>query len=161
MARIWCKRQRHPTPPKTINPCNQRYLRCEEMNGGGGIRAPSRQKHRPLQNHNKNTTEPVQLLAKTDTWENHQDAIFDRTIATSEQHHNKSLHKRWFIREMCRPCGKALPEATGKRAAHCPEASPPPQLWVRAMPMRRATGFRHLRIIRMNPKGVSCVCYGI
>ncbi|MCK4293671.1 MAG: hypothetical protein KAY65_10775, partial [Planctomycetes bacterium] len=31
--------------------------------------------------------------------------------------------------------------ATGKRVAHCPEASSPAQLWVRATPMGRATGF--------------------
>ena len=33
-----------------------------------------------------------------------------------------------------------------------PTASPRPRLWVRATPMRRATGFRHLPIIRMNHK---------
>ena len=32
-----------------------------------------------------------------------------------------------------------------------PAASPPPQLWVRATPTRRATGFGHLAINRMKP----------
>ena len=72
-----------------------RWIRV--VNYGGGIRTPSRQKHRSLQDHNKNATKPVQLLAKTDTCENHQDAIFDRTITTSEQHHNNSLHKKCAI----------------------------------------------------------------
>ncbi len=67
------------------------------VNYGGGIRTPSRPKHRSLQDHNKNTTKPVQLLAKADTYENPQGAIFDKTITSSEQNSNNSLHKKCAI----------------------------------------------------------------
>jgi len=39
----------------------------------------------------------MQLLAKADTYVNQQGAVFDKTITSSEQHHNNSLHKKCAI----------------------------------------------------------------